>query len=124
MTSKNIGYHTRLYADNTVKVVGGSFGGSIDPDTVARLVKSHFTVVVKPSGTCVFVDKQGREVNLYLSVDARETDAGKAALKAHHAQQRALWDKAQADEQQASEEIENLMDGLSHEEIVRRLKNK
>ena len=124
MNSKNIGYHTRLYADNTVKVVGGSFGGSVDADTVARLVKSHFTVIVKPSGTCVFVDKAGREVSLYVSVDARETGAGKEALKQHYAEQQKLWEKAQAEEQQASEEIDSLMGGLSHEEIVRRLKNK
>ena len=35
----NIGYHTRLYKDNNVKVTGGAFGGAIDRDTVERLVK-------------------------------------------------------------------------------------
>ena len=80
MTTKNIGYHTRLISDNTVKVVGGSFGGRFDIETANRLVKSHFSVAVKQSGRAVFVDKRGREVSLYFTVDAGETDAGKKAL--------------------------------------------
>lgn len=77
----NIGYHTRLYGDNTTKVVGGSFGGAIDMQTVERLVRAHFTVTVKPSGATVFVDKQGREVRLYFSIDPGTTTAGQAALR-------------------------------------------
>ena len=75
--SKNIGYHTRLYTDNTRKIVGGSFGGQIDAETVERLVNLHFEVFVKPSGRAVFVDQQGREVHLYLSVDPENTEKGK-----------------------------------------------
>lgn len=119
---KNIGYHTRLYSDNKVKVTGGSFGGQIDADTVTRLVKSHFTVMVKPSGSCVFVDREGREVSLYVSVDAKETAAGKAALKAYNEANRKAWEEAEKNERDAQEEIDSLLDGLSHEEIVRRLK--
>lgn len=122
MTSKNIGYHTRLWANHTVKVCGGSFGGSIDNETVERLVKSHFTVTVKPSGNAVFVDKECREVSLYLSVDAGATEAGKAALKAWNEANRKIWAEQEEQERFAQLEIESLMDGLSHEEIVRRLK--
>lgn len=122
MTSKNIGYHTRLYSDNRVKIQGGSFGGSLDMETAERLVKSWFTVIVKPSGTPVFVDREGREVSLYISVDARETDAGKAALKAWNAANEKAWAEQEAQEAAASEEIDDLMEGLSHKEIVRRLK--
>lgn len=122
MTSKNIGYHTRLRGDDSTKIVGGSFGGEIDADTVQRLVKSHFSVTVKPSGFCVFVDKQGREVSLYITVSAKDTEAGKAALKAWYAARAEAERIAEEREQQASDEIESLMDGLSHEEIVRRLK--
>lgn len=119
----NIGYHTRLYSDNTRKVVGGSFGGSIDIETVNRLVKSHFSVVVKNSGTPVFVDKEGREVTLYLSVDAGKTEKGELAMRAW----RAELAKQTADEEHRREhqqdEIDQLMEGLSHEEIVRRLRD-
>lgn len=120
--SKNIGYHTRLHNNNTVKVCGGSFGGTIDNETVERLVKSHFTVAVKHSGSVVFVDRAGREVSLYLAVDASATEAGKAALKAWHEANRKIWAEQEEQEHFANLEIDNLMDGLSYEEIVRRLK--
>lgn len=123
MPSKNIGYHTRRISDNSMKVVGGSFGGSLDMETANRLVKSHFSVAVKPSGHAVFVDREGREVSLYFTVDAAQTDAGKQAL--------AEWRKLRAQEAaanealaaQQSEELDQLMAGLTHEEIVKRLRN-
>ena len=120
-TLKNIGYHTRFYSDPTTKVVGGSFGGSLDLETANRLVKSHFTVVVKPSGTPVFVDREGREVFLYFSVDARQTEAGKKALAEWRKDKAAQEEAQQALEALEAEEIASLMDGLSHAEIVARL---
>ena len=118
----NIGYHTRLDIDNKVKVVGGSFGGSLDMETANRLVASQFTVVVKPSGRAVFVDGSGRQVSLYISVDASSTVVGRAALKAYYkvkaksdAEQEALHEKQ-------SNELESLMGNLTHDEIVQRLK--
>lgn len=120
--SKNIGYHTRLYADHNVKVVGGSFGGSIDQETVERLTRL-FTVVVKPSGTPVFVDREGREVRLYLTVDPGATKVGKAALVEHQEKKRIELARLREQEEADQREIEDLMDGLSHEEIIRRLKS-
>lgn len=126
--SKNIGYHTRRMGLDNYKVCGGSFGksgetdNSISQETIERLVKSHFTVAVKPSGSAVFVDKGGREVSLYISVDAKETSAGKAALKAWNEANWKAWEESERLEKQAQEEIDNLMEGLSHEEILRRLK--
>ena len=69
MKTKNIGYHTRLINNNASKVCGGSFGGALDLETANRLVNTHFNVIVKTSGTPVFVDREGREVSLYMSVD-------------------------------------------------------
>ena len=60
--ANNIGWHTRLYSDNKVKVSGGSFGGNIDQETVERLVKAWFTVNIKPSGAGVFVDCELRRL--------------------------------------------------------------
>lgn len=118
----NIGYHTRLYSDNARKIVGGSFGGAIDTETVNRLVNSHFEVVVKNSGTPVFVDKEGREVTLYLSVDAGRSEKGALAVKAW----RAELAKQEADSanrhEREQDEIDSLLEGLSHEDIVRRLR--
>lgn len=117
----NISYHTRLYGNNTVKVCGGSFGGSLDIVTANRLISAHFSGVVKNSGTAVFVDKKGREVSLYISVDVSTTDRGVLAIKQwrqEKVKQEALEEVLQRSQE---EEIGNLMDGLSHEEIVRRL---
>lgn len=79
--SKKIGYHTRLENANSCKVTGGSFGGAIDQETVERLVNVHFSVRIKPSGRAVFVDKQDREVSLYITVDPLSTEKGKQALR-------------------------------------------
>lgn len=84
--SKNIGYHTRLDSNNTVKVTGGSFGGSTDQETIERLVNAHFSVRIKPSGRAVFVDNQDREVTLYITVDPMSTEKGKKVAKEHRAE--------------------------------------
>lgn len=115
---KSIGYHTRLWSDHRVKTSGGSFGGCIDQDTIERLVKAHFTAVVKPSGSVVFVDRAGREVSLYVSVDASDTTIGKAALAVWQKEQ----DKKAEREIEKQDEIERLLDELSSDEIMSRLK--
>lgn len=119
---KNIGYHTRLYSDHAVKVCGGTFGGDIDHETVNRLVNT-FSVIVKPSGTPVLVDKQGREVRLYLSVDVSKTDKGIEALKAWRIQREAERQRQEELEEKQAQEIEEAMEGLSHEEILAKLKS-
>lgn len=121
---KNIGYHTRLYNDNTTKVFGGSFGGSLDLETANRLINHHhYDVVVKPSGTPVFVDREGREVRLYFCVDPDMTTKGLEAIK--------TWRKNRAREIEEEErlvdsrqkELDDAMEGLTHSEIIRRLKS-
>ena len=117
----NIVYHTRLYGNHTVKVCGGSFGGSLDIETANRLVSAHFNVVVKNSSTAVFVDKEGREVSLYISVDASSTDKGIAAIKQWREEKYAMEALEAAERELHEGTINDLMDGLSYEEIVRRL---
>lgn len=119
---RNIGYHTRLYSNNTCKVVGGSFGGAIDMETVNRLVNAQFSVVVKNSGTPVFVDREGREVTLYLSVDAGSSEKGALAMKAWRAECEKQEAEAETRRESEQQELDELMEGLSHEDIVRRLR--
>lgn len=116
--SNNIGYHTRLNSNNTIKVCGGSFGGQIDSDTVARLVKSHFTVKILNSGSGVFVDREGREVNLYISVDPLKTEEGKKALAEH----RKVLAANQALEDEKDKEIEELLASMTPDEVLRKLR--
>lgn len=114
---KSIGYHTRLSTNNTVKICGGSFGGSLDLETVNRLVKHHFTVKAKPSGSLGFVDSEGREVSLYLSVDPEDTEAGILV--------RAELNRAKAEERHAEarkwQQIAELLDGMSVDEAIQKL---
>jgi hypothetical protein len=117
----NIGYHTRLWTNNE-KIAGGSFGGQIDMDTVERLTKAFFTVEVLNGGTPVFVDRNGRVVRLYLSVDAASTDIGKAELRVWRNEQERLEQEETERRSRQDAVVENLMADLSHEEIVRRLK--
>jgi NAD/NADP transhydrogenase alpha subunit len=120
--TKSIGYHTRLANNNTVKVVGGSFGGSIDMETVNRLMAHHFTVTVKDSGRAVFVDKEGREVQLYLTVDAELTEKGKTAMQAWRVKQAAKAERDQVQAEKEAAEVSQAMEGLSHDEIMDRLR--
>lgn len=121
--NKNIGYHTRLYRDNAIKVVGGSFGGQIDAETVNRLTRL-FSVRILPSGQAVFVDQADREVRLYITVDPADTEKGKAAKKAWQIEQNRLEAEEEAQRKAEAAEIEELISGLSHNEIIRRLKDK
>ncbi|USN14530.1 winged helix-turn-helix DNA-binding protein [Brevundimonas phage vB_BpoS-Domovoi] len=114
---KNIGYHTRLKSDNTVKAAGGSFGGDFGQETAERLVKAQFTVKVRPSGSLTFVDRQGREVSLYMTIDPETTEAGKAALAEHRRAQAA----AQAVEDDKARQVQDLMDTMTNDEIIARL---
>lgn len=113
---QNIGWHTRLRSNANVKAAGGSFGGNFSLDTANRLARL-FTVKVLPSGTPVFVDREGREVWLYMTIDARETDAGKAAMAEHR--------KAEAARQHIEDEkaarVQELMDSMSNDELLKRL---
>lgn len=114
---KSISYHTRAnMGDN--KIMGGSFGGSFDIETVNRMIKYHkYTVVVKPSGSPVFVDRDGREVNIYFHVDPRQTDAGKAALDADRQNRLAAQVQEEAKERRVNELIAN----MSTDELLERL---
>lgn len=117
MHFSNIGYHTRLRDKHTVKAAGGSFGGDFGIETADRLVKAMFTVKVLASGRPVFVDRQGREVTLYMTVDPAITEAGKAAL----AEDRRARAQAQAVEDQKAERVQALLDEMTHDEILQRL---
>jgi hypothetical protein len=114
---KNIGYHTRLISNNSTKVCGGSFVGEIGAETVERLVKAHFTVKIKPSGCGVFIDREGREVSLYISVDPLKTEAGEQALKEDRARRIA----EQEDEDVKIAAIDDLMAGMTADEILAKL---
>jgi len=117
VTHKNICYHTRLDSRNSVKVVGGTFAGSFDWPTVERLVKSQFTVKIKASGRAVFVDKGGREISLYVSVDPELTEAGKLATTEDRQAREAM---EKADSEKAAR-VDALLANLSHDEIIKRL---
>lgn len=117
---KNICYHTRLHGDQTVKVVGGTFTGTFSAETIEHLVNNYFDVYIYPSsGNPVFIDKQGRKVSLYISVDPLSTEKGKAALAEHNKMKLA----AAKQEQEEDDEIERLLAGMSNEEKLRRLRN-
>lgn len=117
--SENIGYHTRS-VNNDEKVIGGSFGGRIDQETVERLTR-FFTVTVMPSGTPVFVDDRGRRVRLYLTVDPGKTEKGKAALEAWRKEEEAKEAAAEKLAEAQDEHLAHLLSRLTYEEAVRRL---
>lgn len=120
----NIGYHTRLDSNNTIKAGGGSFGGELSLETANRLVNAFFTVAIKNSGKPVFVDRYGKEVSLYISVDAAATKKGQEALKFYRAERHRIQMKQEKIDNRNQDEIEALMGGLTQEEIISRLSNK
>ena len=120
--NRNIGYHTRLVGNNTVKVCGGSFGGAIDMATVDRLVSAYFTVEVNSTGRAIFVDREGRRVRLYLSIDAEDTTMGKEAIKVWRVADNARREKEAELSANQEGEIDDLLGSMTHEEAVRRLR--
>jgi hypothetical protein len=74
-------YHTRDANKNSVKITGGMLHAS-SHDDAAMKAAHNLAVIIKPSGSPVFVDRQGREVSLYISVHPEHTEQGKAALRA------------------------------------------
>lgn len=118
---KNIGYHTRLYSDNTKKIVGGSFGGEVSQDTVERLVRSHFKVIIKPSGAGCFVDRNGREVSLYISVDPLKTEIGKLASAERKKEDAIRFKKETAIQEKLDSQLSDIMDSMTTEEIIAKL---
>ena len=120
MTHKSIGYHTRSRVDNSIKFTGGSFGGAFDQETIERLVKAHFKVILKGSGTPVFVDREGRECWLYVTVDPATTEAGKAALIEYRKELQAR----QRIEDEKEARLETLMQNYSTDELLDLLETK
>ena len=117
--SENIGYHTRSVTTGD-KIVGGSFGGRIDQETVERLTRL-FDVVVMPSGTPVFVDAGGRHVRLYLTVDPGKTEKGKVAVRQWQEQREEERAKLEEVHEAQDEHLAHLLSRLTYEEAVRRL---
>lgn len=118
---RNICFHTRLQGTDQ-KTTGGTFRGSIDQETVERLAKAWFTVEVTPTGRPVFVDKQGRRVSAYVYIDPADTEIGRKALNDWRAEKNARQRELEKQEAAQQAELEELMDGMTHEEIIRKLK--
>ena len=113
----SIRYHTCLRSDNTVKIIGGGFGGELNIDAVNRLVSRHLTVKALPTGTLVFVDTSGREVALYATIDPAITDAGKVVLAEYH---KVLAERERI-EKEKREHLQDLIDDMDVDEALRRL---
>lgn len=97
-------------------VCGGSHHGTYDQVTVERLA-SGFTAVVKSSGRVVFVDSDGREVNLHIRVAPEDTVVGQRALDAARLDKEARRKKQRALENR----LEELLNNLDTEEAIKRL---
>lgn len=118
---KNICFHTRLEGTDQ-KTTGGTFGGSIDQETVERLAKAWFTVEVSATGRPVFIDRQGRKVSAYIYVDPADTEIGKKALSTWRSERNAKQRELEKQEAAQQAELDELMGGMTHEEIIRKLR--
>ncbi len=114
-----VSYQTRLYGDDNYKVIGGSFDGAINLETVNQFVNSRFSIVVKKNGKPVFVDSKGREVTFYLSVDPSTSEKGAKAIKDSRAELAKQAKEAENRRKLEQDEIDKLLSCLSHDDIVR-----
>lgn len=102
----------------------GSFGGSLDMDTVDRLVNRQLSVEIQPSGRACFVDREGRKVALWVNADPDITEKGKQARA-----EWALLERRKAEEQkklqeELDNELEELVDRIGAEEVLKWLRKK
>lgn len=118
---ETIHYHTSLY-HSTNPARSAAFVGDFDELTVNRLVNALFTVTVKPAGVPVFVDVEGREVYLYVSVDPCKTEAGKEALLVYQQEREKREKEARKLQEAQEDEIESLIAGMSREDLLARLR--
>lgn len=118
----SLGYHTRLDKDQRVKVCGGGMmSGSLDITSVNNLVNSQFSVTIKQSGRAVFVDREGREVSLYITVDPDATEMGKAAIRLWRVEKEEKERLRQLQAEIDEERIQNARAGMDVDEVIRRL---
>lgn len=117
MEYSNISYHTRLHSDNSKKIIGGSFGGNCDIDTINRLVNAHFNINIKNSGIAVFVDKELQEVDLYIKITPTMSDKGKQLIKNH-------YKELQKIENDKKKKLQSLLDCMDDDELLERLQAK
>lgn len=122
MSHKSICYHTRLSNDNTKKICGGSFSGQLDLDTANQLVSAHFTVAIKNSGRAVFVDREGREVSLYISVDPSDTIKGREAIAADRKERAIREAEAAKKEAELQSQLDDLIETHGMERAIELLK--
>lgn len=127
MPSKSICYHTR-HRSTGAKAAGGTFGFTtpgkyFDQETIERLLKNHaFKVEFTKSGSPTFVDKEGRQVHLYINVDPLFTSIGQEAQKAYLAERRKQVAQEEQQRVARERELEGLIAELGDEEALRRLK--
>ena len=121
LSNISIHYRTRLVDDDVMSATSvweaaSSFGGAVDADTIERLVDRHFKVKITDKGAVYFEDRNGKIVHLYIRVNPAHVKQGVQLAKAWRAEQRAK-------EEQLQQEIDMLMDGMTQEEILDRLRN-
>ena len=118
MAHKSIGYHTRPTSNNSIKYSGGSFGGSFDMETINRLVRAHFEIRIhQGSGRPVFVDRNGRDVWLYITVDPEKTEKGEQAMFALRVQQQ----QRERHEAEKQSRLESVMNNYTTDELLKLL---
>lgn len=102
-------YHIRKDSDNRIKVCGGSVGISnpMDLNEAAEWIAQTHEVGVSPSGRVMF-KRNGEFVQAYLSIDAADTQKGRAALKAYREQQDELRRKSKEDQEILDAAISNV----------------
>ena len=121
LSNTSIHYRTRLVDNDVMSATSvwefaSSFGGAIDAETVERLVDRHFKVKITDKGAAYFEDRNGKIVHLYIRVNPAHTKQGVQLTKVWRTEQRAK-------EELMQQEIDMLMDGMTQEEILDRLRN-
>ena len=120
-SNTSINYRTRIADDDVISATSvweasSLFRGAIDAETVERLVDHHFKVKITDKGAVYFEDRNGKIVHLYIRVKPEHVKQGVQLAKAWRVEQRAK-------EEQLQQEIDRLMDGMTREEILDRLRN-
>lgn len=118
-----ISYHTHLINGDGVGD-SGVFSGDFSINTVDRLVSQNFEVKISPAGLMTYVDSYGREVYLYVYAPPEETTKGKEALTRWRDTMYAKAERVEQVLKAQREELQEALDSLPHEEIMRRLKGR
>jgi hypothetical protein len=112
-------YHTRCYRSGS-KLSGGTIHADNYQDAIEKISRM-FQVAMTPTGNLYYIDKQNRDVYLYISIHPEYTINGIEQVKSIRAERTKRQQIAYTEEERKRVQLESILDGISIDEAIEKL---